>query len=391
MSYDLIVVGGGLSGASCAIAGAREGLKVLLIEKYNCLGGTGTVGLVIPFMDYHTKINNKKVPLCGEIFTEIVSELEKMGATYSGWSESYNEEYLKLILNRLALNSGVELLFNTTLCGVNIRDGKIESVTVTNVGGAYDISARCYVDATGDGNLAYMAGAPFKMGRDSDGLCQPMTLSFRIGNVDIALFDKEHSKIQGDFKEKQTQGAISVPRENLLIFKTPNDGVLHFNCTRVCGLNPCSASELTKAEIIAREQVFELFQFLKNYESFKNSYILSTSVQIGVRESRRIEGEYYLTVDEIKGYKKFDDAVAKCNYDIDEHSPDGVGTSHYYFKEGEYYEIPFRCCVPKGSKNLFVVGRCISVDHFVQASMRTMPTVATIGERVAKQIKKHLG
>lgn len=390
MCYDLIVVGGGLSGVCSAIASAREGLKTLLIEKYNCLGGTGTAGLVIPFMSYHTTINDKKVPLCGEIFAEIVSELEKMGATCNGWRESFNEEYLKLILNRLAINSGVELLFNTTLCGANVSDGKIDNITVTNVGGTYDLYARCYIDATGDGNLAFMSGFPFNMGRESDGLCQPMTLSFRVGNVNTALFDKEHKKIQADFKEKQTQGAISVPRESLLIFKTPTKGVLHFNCTRVCGLNPCDPQDQTKAEIIAREQVFELFQFLKNYESFKEGSLISTSIQIGIRESRRIVGNYTLTVDEIKECKKFDDSVARCNYDIDEHSPDGVGTSHYYFKDGEYYEIPFGCCVPKGSKNLFVVGRCISVDHYVQASMRTMPTVATIGESVGKRIKKLL-
>lgn len=390
MNYDLIVVGGGLSGTCAAIASARDGLKTLLIEKYNCLGGTGTAGLVIPFMSYHTTINNEKVPLCGEIFTEIVSELEKMGATYAGWSESFNEEYLKLILNRLAISSGVELLFNTTLSGVSISEGRINNITVTNVGGTYDLYAKCYIDATGDANLAFLGGFPFNMGRESDGLCQPMTLSFRVGNVNIALFDKEHKKIQSDFKKKQTQGIISVPRESLLIFKTPTKGVLHFNSTRVCGLNPCNPRELTRAEIIAREQVFELFKFLKDYESFKDSSLISTAIQIGVRESRRIVGEYTLSVNEIKECKKFDDSVAKCSYDIDEHSPDGVGTSHYYFKDGEYYEIPFGCCVPKGSKNLFVVGRCISVDHYAQASMRIMPTVATIGESVGKRIKNQI-
>ena len=138
---------------------------------------------------------------------------------------------------------------------------------------------------------------------------------------------------------------------------------------------------LTKAEIMAREQVFEMMSFLReNFEAFKNCTLLSTGMQIGVRESRMIVGEHTLNQEEMLAYTKFEDGIAACNYDIDIHSPDGSGTSHYYFPSGKYYTIPYGCLVPKDSENLLVAGRCISTTHEAQASIRIMPTVCTIGE-----------
>jgi hypothetical protein len=149
----------------------------------------------------------------------------------------------------------------------------------------------------------------------------------------------------------------------------------------VVKLDPTDAEDVTRAELVAREQVFEMVEFLKsNFSAFRNAILLSTGMQIGVRESRMIDGEYLLTKDDLLSLKRFDDAIAVCNYDIDIHSPDGSGTSHYYFPDGDYYTIPYRCLIPKGACNLLVAGRCISADHDAQASIRIMPTCCTLGE-----------
>ena len=138
---------------------------------------------------------------------------------------------------------------------------------------------------------------------------------------------------------------------------------------------------MTKAEIEAREQVFELLYFLKeNIEGFENARVLSTALQIGIRESRKIEGEYTLTEADLKSLARFPDAIAAANYDIDIHNPEGTGTTHYYFGKGQWYEIPYRCLIPKHMDNLLVAGRCISSTHEAQASYRIMPFCAELGQ-----------
>jgi len=199
--------------------------------------------------------------------------------------------------------------------------------------------------------------------------------------VDMEKYKSEEKAINTLWRKMQADGKIKNPRENLLIFKTVGDGILHFNATRVVGLNPTDADELTEAEIIARDQVFEIYSFLcNNFSAFYSSVLLSTGMQIGVRESRRVICEYTLTRDDIVNCRKFDDGIALCNYDMDIHSPDGGGTSHYYLKDGEYYSIPYRCLVPKGSKNLLVAGRCIGATHEAQSSLRIMPVCITLGQ-----------
>ena len=384
--YDVVVVGGGFAGVGAAIAAAREGKKVRLIEKYNALGGAAVYDLVNPFMRYWAwkdDTRKEKIMLSAGIFAEIVDKIDEMGGFRDPGRTHFNDEYLKVILNRMALEAGVDLLYQTSVVGVKMNGKKIEAVTVSNVSGTYDICAEQFIDATGDANLAYLAGFPYKVGRESDGLCQPMTLCFRVANVDLTGTDyvsvkKEMNELYTALKE---EGKISNPREDILMFRTTVDDIMHFNTTRVVKHDPTNAEDVTKAEIIAREQIFELYDILRDrIPAFKNSVLISSGIQIGVRESRMIVGEHTLNKDEMLAYTKFEDGIAACNYDIDIHSPDGAGTSHFYFPAGTYYTIPYGCLVPVESENLLVAGRCISTTHEAQASIRIMPTVCTIGE-----------
>lgn len=376
--YDIAIMGGGFGGTCAAIAAARNGARVLLIDKSNCLGGAAMNCLVNPFMDFSTRIDGENFPLTRGLIEEIMERLDKMGAM-SGLH--FQEEELKYLLNEMALEAGVELLFHAYLSGVEREGDRINALKLSTIGGEVRIEADYFIDATGDAQVTYLAGFETKLGRESDNLCQPMTLCFRLGNVDVERFNKSRPALQEAYKQAQATGEITNPRENILIFKMPVKNVLHFNTTRVVKKNPTDAWEVTEAEIIARRQVFEIYEFMKKHaDGLENSFLMSTAAEIGVRESRMIVGEYVLTEQDCRDLKKFDDAIAACNYDIDIHNPEGTGTSHHYFGAGEYYTIPYRSLIPKGAENLLVAGRCISSDHGAQASYRVMTPVACIGQ-----------
>ena len=380
--YDLIVVGGGFAGVSAAMEAGRKGLQVLLIDKYNCLGGAAANCLILPFMNYWTKdpVTEEKKLLIGDLFNEIIDEMKKLGGLHEN-RKIFDEEILKLVLNRMCTRYGVELLFNTTVTDVSKRDGKILSVTAWGKSRKLELFADYFVDATGDAELSVMAGCGYRLGREEDGLCQPMTLCFRVGGIDMELFRANRKLINPLYRQFQQEGRIKNPREDVLLFLTMHDGVIHFNTTRVVKHDPTDPADVTKAELTAREQVFEMHGFLKeNIPGFENSYVLSTALQIGIRESRMVEGEYVLTQEDLKSLARFEDAIAVANYDIDIHNPEGAGTSHYYFGAGEWYQIPYRCLLPKNCTNLLVAGRCISSTHEAQASYRIMPFCAELGQ-----------
>ena len=382
--YNLIVAGGGFAGVGAAIAAAGRGLRVLLIERGNCLGGAAVTGLVNPFMPFWSNAapdgEKTRFYLSRGIFREILNGLSEAGALSSN-EMTFDEEYLKLLLNRMVKQKGVELLYHSYVTDAEMNGGTVKTITVANKSGSMRLSADYFIDATGDGDLAALSGFPFRIGREKDGLCQPMTLCFRLANVDMEALKRVRDSINPLYKEFKEQGKIKNIREDVLYFHTLTDGIVHFNSTRIVKKNPVNAFELTEAETEAREQVFELYEFLKcHIDGFQNSRLIMTAPQIGVRESRKIEGEYILTGEDLISCVKFEDSIAAGNYDIDIHNPEGSGTSHYYFKDGEYYTIPYRCLIPKNSKNLLIAGRCISATHEAQASVRIMPIVCCLGE-----------
>lgn len=380
--YDLIVVGGGFAGACAAMEAADNGLRVLLIDKNNCMGGAAANCLVNPFMNYWTKdpVTGETIYLAGGLFMQIVARMRQLGGLHSN-EKIFDEEILKLVLNRMCRERGVELLFNASVVEAKVENGTITCIGVWGKSRKLELSAKCFVDATGDAELASMAGCACRVGREEDGLCQPMTLCFRVNGVDREKYLAAKPGINPLYKKFQQAGKISNPREDVLIFQSMHEDILHFNTTRVVKLDPTDPFDVTRAELEAREQAYEIHSFLKaNVPGFENSHVLSTALQVGIRESRMVEGEYTLTVEDLKSLARFDDAIAVANYDIDIHSPDGAGTSHYYFKNGEWYQIPYRCLIARDCTNLLVAGRCISSTHEAQASYRIMPYCAELGQ-----------
>ena len=378
--WDLIVVGGGMTGVAAAVSARRLGLSVLILEKAGFLGGAAGTCLINPFMRYFTTVDGKRFDLSRGFFTEMHALMTEGGSMKEGHGEDIHEEYLKVVMDRLVVREGVDVLYHVMLCGVEKDGEKLTAVKVASKAGLLTFRADYFIDCTGDADLAMQAGCPFRLGRD-DGLCQPMTLCFRIGNVDLEKYRENRQMMQELYKKFQAEGKITNPRENVLVFNTLVDGMLHFNTTRVIKHNPTDPLDVTHAEMIAREQMLEMYNFLHdNIPGFEHSQLLYSAGEIGARESRMIIGEYVLNEMDLKDCTKFEDGIAAGNYDIDIHSPDGSGTSHYYFPEGTWYTIPYRCLQPKNASNLLVAGRCISTTHEAQASVRIMPIVTTLGE-----------
>jgi hypothetical protein len=222
--------------------------------------------------------------------------------------------------------AGVDVLYHVTLSHVKTEGRNLRFAYFASKSGVLELEADFFIDATGDGDLLAFAGCDFQLGRESDGLSQPMTTCFRVANVDIEQIN--WSEIQAAYKQWQEDGRITNPRENVLVFwgQGMGDGILHFNTTRVTHHDPTDPISLSQAETMARGQIREMLEFFRTFPPFQNATIISTAA-IGVRESRKLKGEHILTAQELIDCTKFDDAIALGNYDIDIHNPAGTGTS----------------------------------------------------------------
>ena len=291
--YDLAVIGGGFAGVAAALAAARGGAKVLIVEKSNCLGGAAVNCLDNPFMPYWTELNGKRVDLSAGIFKEIHDRLEARHAI-SGCT--FLEEELKYILNEMVIEAHIDLLFHAYIFKAEKSNDGIASIKVATKSGEMSIEADYFIDATGDAQLAYLAGCSTVLGREPAHLCQPMTLCFRVGNVDVEKFYASKEKLMIAYRQSLEAGELINPREDILVFKTPIKNVLHFNTTRVVQKDPTSPVDVTEAEILARRQVYEVYEFMKKHaDGLENSFLMMTAAEIGVRESRMIVGDYVLT------------------------------------------------------------------------------------------------
>ncbi len=331
--------------------------------------------MVNPFMTFHAGEDQ----IIEGIFQEIIDRLENMNG-YDRKSRAYDAEVMKIVADQMVEEAGVQLMLHSLVVDAVMEGNFIRGVLVENKSGRQRVMAKVVVDATGDGDVAVKAGAPYEKGRRIDGLTQPMTLNFRMGGVDTAKMPNisELNKLYDDAKAR---GEISIPRENLLWFPTVRSGEIHFNTTRVVKVDGTSGKDLTYSEVEARRQMIGLVEFLKRkVPGFESAYLLVSGSQIGVRETRRVMGEYVMTEEDVLGARKFEDVVARGSYPIDIHSPTGEGTVIKRPPPGASYDIPYRCLVPKKVENLLVAGRCVSSTHEAQAAIRVIPICMAMGQ-----------
>lgn len=369
--YDLIVAGGGVAGVAAAVSAAREGLRVLLAEQTGVTGGAMTNALVYPFMRYTLRKSGRV--LAAGLFAE-------MQERWKAYRDTSWETY-KLVFDDLLSEAGAEVLFHAQLFDVTTKDRQVTEISVATCAGKRSLRARMFIDATGDGELFYLAGCDCQLGRQEDGFCQPMTTCFRLGNVDIARFQAERPVLEERYRARQAEGKITNPRENILVFFGLGEGIVHFNTTRVIRHDPTDPAALSRAEMIARRQVWEMVSFLREEsEAFSHCTLLSLANRIGVRESRKLKGVHILTAEELERGVYFPDTVALGNYGVDIHNPTGTGTTVHYLSDEAYYSIPYRSLLPKEYDNLLVAGRCLSATHEAQSAVRIMPTCVCMGQ-----------
>lgn len=404
--YDVAVLGGGPAGITAALGAARNGAKTILIERYGFLGGMSTAAMVYPWMTFHAASGEQVIRGYAQ---EIVDRLMALGASPGHLRDTigfvhtltpYQPEVYKVLACDLLQEAGVDLLLHTSAIEVQTEQNRISGITLYNKSGMTRLNAKMYIDATGDGDIAFLAGAPWEKG-NTDGKVQPMTMKFRMRGVDLEKVKRSMQQEPSNFYEKSLiaeldqlpltgvmgfyrqwkAGDLPIEREGLLFFSGPNDDEVLINVSRVSGLDPTWAEDLTKAEIEGRRQVLQLEAFLRqSVPGFEQASLSAVGTQIGVRETRRIVGLYTLNGTDVLDGRRFEDVIARSGYPIDIHNPEGKGVTANFIREGGAYDIPYRCLVPQRITNLLLAGRCISTTHEAQATTRLTPSCMALGQ-----------
>ena len=410
MNYDILIVGGGISGSCAAISAARTGAKVLLVERFGNLGGTLVSCGTGPMMTFHA--GNRQV--VKGIVSELIDRLYKKGKSpghifdttcYTYTVTPFDAEAMKVELENMLIEAGGEILYHSFVYSVEKSEDEIKSVLICGKNGIHNIKAKIFIDASGDADISRFAGLETHIGRKEDGKCQPVTMNMKLYNVDtkkardyiknnpddftrmdVSKLDNAVRLSVGGynttFNKAIKNGEITFEREFLLYFETNNEGEFIVNTTRISGINPTNPEELTKAEIEGRRQCLEVFEFIKKrIPGFKDARVAFTGPNIGVRGSAQIKGNYTITETDIVGCKKFKDTIAHGAYPIDIHPPEGADDNMFdtiKLQHGDFYSIPFSALTGK-MKNLITVGRCISATFEAQAAIRVSPIAGAIG------------
>jgi hypothetical protein len=399
LTYDVAVAGGGPAGIAAAIAAARLGRSVVLLERHPYIGGMGTAALVSNFCNAH--FDGQRMIL-GGIFAELRDRLIEDDALHvTGGLEPYDPESFIRHAQAMCNGAGVDTRLNVILKSVTFNDNAPATLTLSD---NTVIHARTVVDASGDATIAQQAGVPTTKGRASDGAVMPLTYCYILGPVNIEELRREipdalhtdkrtgqpfiYLGYQAKAKELVAQaraaGDLTIPRDRIAVaFGLPGrPDHIAVNFGRVFIDDPTDPAQFEKAQEIGKEQVYEGVQFFRKYfPGFRDAQLVQMAQQIGVRESRQIVGQYTLTAEDVLSCRQFEDVIAQCCYSIDIHEPGSDKTTMRGIPKGSHYDIPWRCLIPRsGPRNLIVAGRSISATHEAMSSFRVTPSVMAIGE-----------
>jgi glycine/D-amino acid oxidase-like deaminating enzyme len=390
---DVLVVGGGSAGAVAALAAARAGARPLLLERHPCLGGTSTL-VLDTFYGFYTP-GSRALKVVGGLPDLVVDGLRRREACFerpntygAGTGITYHPEILKVVWESLLLEAGVRLLLHAWVQDVELRDGRVEGAVVATKAGLRRVSARVVVDASGEGDVCARAGAPFEQAGELDP-AQTLTTTFRMCNVDE---ERRRALPKGELQrlmaEAAASGAYELPRREGSDHRMPVPGMTSTVMTRVSSferrdgrvVNATDPELLTRAEIEGRRQALEYARFLRDrVPGYERASLAAFSVQIGIRETRRVHGEYRLTRGDVLGARQFDDQIGLCGAPIEDHHP-GRDTAWAYLPDGQCVGIPFRTLLPQRLENVLVAGRCFSASHDAHASVRSMGQCMSMGQ-----------
>lgn len=396
---NVVVVGGGPAGVGAAVAAARQGAKVLLIEKNGFLGGNITA-CYVENCNYFLKSRHfTKLGLYGEIVKNCYRKYTNDNVREFNRT-CFSSETLKVYLDDLMADNGVEVLLHSFVNEVILSEDHVDAVIIQTKKGPAAVIPGMVIDTTGDGDVAFAAGIPFEQGREEDGLCQPGTVNMRLAGADTEALLRDGDQLQAigrHFKKEYRAGrtGLSCIRQDIPFGRLTKAGQISYvNYTCEYGLDPTSVEDLSKGEAACRRYGMEIYQYLKtHYEPLRNIELASFAPTIGFRDSRRIKGLYRLTIEDMETQKHFDDCIAAFPRFYDMLSPDanmggngkveGKGYQGHIFEpvtDDRMFEIPYRCLIPFGTTNMLMAGRCISADHVAESGVRAISLCMMMGE-----------
>ncbi len=383
-SFDVVVLGSGPAGFSAAVAAARTGSKVLIVEQFGDIGGVATIGSMS-----HWTGNTE-----GGFYEEIL----KRGADYPTEERPQNFEYikyintehLKTVMLNMLIEAGVQVLLYTVAADAITSGETVEGVIIENKSGRQAVYAKVVIDATGDGDIAARAGAEFILGRETDHSMQPMTLMFKIGGVDYnrAIFPggfEEYIDVPKGEVQHLGKAHLEAPAGHVLLYPNQLPGVVTCNMTNCIHVDGTNADDLVKAQVVCRNQLDKIVAFLREFvPGYENCYLLSTAPFIGIRETRHFKGVQTLTEEDIRTAKYYENwVVTHACFNFDVHNMTGSGldaTGEQAAFKPTSYTIPYGCLVPERIEGLLLAGRNISGSHMAHSNYRVMPICANIGQ-----------
>ena len=389
-AYDVAVVGGGPAGLCAAVAAAEEGARVVLIERFGVLGGNLTAGHVSPILGAVS--GGTMAARLNALFNQNHADAPVV-MTRNGREEHLDHEEAKSLLPAWVAQSGAHIMLCTSVVDVMKEGSRVTGLIVETPSGLSAIEANVVIDASGDGRAAMMAGAEFRVGRDSDGRTQPCTLEFLVDQVDesvaIAAWGgsdpvklpsgQEYREL---CKQKNAEGELPENVTIVRLHRTFYPGERSVNATQLNGINPLDPLALGEAEVELRAQIDSCLKFLRTYvPGYENCRLKSSGTTLGVRETRRIMGDAMVTDADVEQGLHYDDAVVhNAWFLIDIHNPAGGGQAEGHSQPAQPYDIRYGCMLPRGVEHLLTAGRCISGTHRAHASYRVMTVCMAMGE-----------
>lgn len=385
---DVLVCGGGPAGTGAAVRAAREGTRTMVIEAQDCMGGVATAGM----MSHWGGRSSSKVML------EIWERTYQKAAALGGWTEENQcglhaiyHSVQKIVLDDMMKEAGVRVLYDTLACGAVVEQGRITGVVIENKSGRGFIKAKRVIDATGDGDVAALAGVPYEKGRETDGKMQPCTLMFKVGGVDYkrAVFPESfETTVQTEKGELQqlARQRLPFPAGHVLLYRQPTPGTVCCNMTNAIEIDGTDGESVTKGLMVCRSQLEEIVKFLREYvPGYENCWLMSEGSLLGVRETRRFKGLKSLTPEDILEARLHDDwVVRRAYFNFDVHNLTGASLDETgvqaEFTQPEDYSIPYGCLLPAGIEGLLLSGRNISGTHLAHSNYRIMSVCIALGE-----------
>ncbi|KQP13649.1 FAD-dependent oxidoreductase [Pseudorhodoferax sp. Leaf267] len=393
-AYDVVVLGGGPAGIAAATAAARGGQATLLIERYGFLGGMGTAAGVTNFCGLHANVHGSIQQVVHGVADELLARIDALGGLNAPHrifadriaAQAYDNAALKVAADDLVLGSGARLLFHATLVGVSMDGpGRIRAALIETKSGRFAVLARTFIDCSGDGDLAAHAGAPFEKGTGGHDMMYPSTM-FRVNGVDAAVAGDAYNRF-GQLMEEAEKKGRKFPRKMPIIRPQKNPAEWRANVTQLSNadgspVDGTNAAQLSDAEVQGRRQIVDFFQFLRaSAPGFENSYILEIAPQVGVRETRRIVGDYQLTEADVLQCASFEDSIGVNGWMVEEHVAGTIALKWQDIPHCRgFNHLPYRMLLPRQVDNLLVAGRCASMTHMGQSAARVSGACFVMGQ-----------